>query len=145
VDHSIEPNRIKRLSTVLIAALPPGCSSGASSLLFSPDSRRLIVATAQNGFLVVVDIAENSEPRVLRVFNHHRLVNPRIRSELSPVSGIASMEIDEERQVQSGDGDVDISIRQLAVSPDGQWLSSSDIKGRTFVFNLDSLQVDYSY
>ncbi|PVG01220.1 WD40 repeat-like protein [Serendipita vermifera] len=141
VNHTVEVKRVKKFSTALVAALPAGSSSGASSLLFSPDSRRLIVATAQNGFLVVIDIEEHSEPRALRVFNHHRQLNARIRSEQSPLQGDTLMEVDYEgEQRQTSDGEIDISIRQLAVSPDGQWLASSDLKGRTLIFNLDSLQ-----
>lgn len=32
-------------------------------------------------------------------------------------------------------------ISLIVCSPDGQWLTTSDLRGRTHVFNLDSLQV----
>jgi U3 small nucleolar RNA-associated protein 4 len=99
--------------------------------------------------ILVVDLS-GEKLRVLRRFDHHRLFHPVIQERV--VKGRKS----------DGDGDVDMSdppvdsieesenqpstpvivnILRVSISPDGQWLASSDDRSRTHVFNLDSIQV----
>jgi U3 small nucleolar RNA-associated protein 4 len=39
--------------------------------------------------------------------------------------------------------DASCHVSQMAVSADGQWLATSDLHGRTHVFNLDVVKVNY--
>ena len=34
-----------------------------------------------------------------------------------------------------------VNVLRISISPDGQWLASSDDRSRTHIFNLDSIQV----
>ena len=50
-------------------------------------------------------------------------------------------EVDEEEKIdESGEARRPV-ISHVAVSPDGQWLATSDLHRRTHVFNEDALQV----
>ena len=101
---------------------------------------------------------------VIRHFPHHRLRSGVALSRgaervIKPLPGTAnivspdpdSSDVDQVKEV-AGEGDeeekIDESgearwpaISHVAVSPDGQWLATSDLRGRTYVFNVDAIQV----
>lgn len=41
-------------------------------------------------------------------------------------------------------GTVSTTISRMAISADGQWLATTDDLSRTYIFNLDSVQVSFS-
>ena len=83
--------------------------------------------------VVIVDISqwEAGKFDVLAKFSQHRGTGGK---------GAGSMDVDGEVETAGGDGQVE-TIISMAVSADGQWLSTGDAKNRIFVFNLDTLQV----
>ncbi|KAJ3038796.1 U3 small nucleolar RNA-associated protein 4 [Rhizophlyctis rosea] len=97
--------------------LPP-----ASTLLFTPDSSRLIVA-GTDSVIYIVDItqAESGTFSVEARFTDH-----------------AGLDEDGGR-VEGREGEGKELVYYLAVSWDGQWLGSGDLKGRVKVWNLDTL------
>jgi U3 small nucleolar RNA-associated protein 4 len=101
------------------------------------DSNKIIVGTSNGSLIVVLELDEN-DARILRTFNHHQQTPQRSRLLRRKTNEVNSMEIDTSQDVKEVHAPI---ISLLAVSPDGQWLASSDINGKTFIFNLDSLQV----
>lgn len=101
------------------------------------DSKKIIVATSNGSFIVVLELDEN-DARILRTFDHHQQTSQRSRLSRHKANGIDSMEIDTPQVIKEVHAPI---ISLLAVSPDGQWLASSDTNGKTYIFNLDSLQV----
>ncbi|KAF9201809.1 U3 small nucleolar RNA-associated protein [Haplosporangium sp. Z 27] len=104
--------------------------TGAHYLTFTPDSTRLVVASTDS-HVVIVDIAqwESGKFDILRKFGQHRGTGAKDNE---------SMDVDEEELI-GGEGQVE-TIVFMAVSADGQWLATGDLKNRIFVFNLDTLQ-----
>nr|GAT47880.1 predicted protein [Mycena chlorophos] len=137
-DGSIKPKRIRGFPAILRAQLPPkSTSSGGLAFQFTPDSSKLVISTAAGSFILVVDLGSTQDqPRVLRRFDHHRNLNSTKHRAVAGRSG------DEEPQSEEEASAVPIStsILRLATSFDGQWLASSDVHGRTHIFNLDSVQ-----
>ncbi|CCA72004.1 related to UTP4-U3 snoRNP protein [Serendipita indica DSM 11827] len=131
---TLQPKRIKTIATIIKDSLPSSCSGGATSLIFSPDSSKLIVGLAQSGYVVVLSLDTRSNPLVLRVFDQHRHLDSRTRL-LKPLSTSSSMDIDDADEQNL----IVTHISNLATSLDGQWLASSDVLGRINVFNLDAL------
>lgn len=77
---------------------------------------------------------------MLRVFNQHR--QPDLRTRLTRrVHGSDPMEVDEAQADEEGKIGSRAYVSLLSVSPDGQWLASSDADGKSFVFHMDSLRV----
>lgn len=94
--------------------------TGASALVFTPDSRRLVLATWTGARIVLLDLDEQAREEVVRVFDSHREKDP--------------------------DGDKDeqnegVRVARVGVSPDCQWLATADSTGRVCVFNMDSVKV----
>ncbi|KAF8592053.1 WD40 repeat-like protein [Ramaria rubella] len=133
---------------------------GATSLLFTSDSSKLIIgASMGNSLLVVVDLAgdDTNGPRVLRSFDHHRMQNvvvggtravKNLRASVD-VNGVDSNESPDETDTIIEDRptlrSLDVlsatsTIRCMAASMDGQWLASADTRHRIHVFNMDSVQ-----
>ncbi|KAG8808373.1 U3 small nucleolar RNA-associated protein [Serendipita sp. 399] len=135
-EESLRARRIRVLPSILQSAFPHQESVGASVLTFSPDSKKLVIGVVQGGYVAVLSVGE--EPRVLRTFDQHRQPDPRTRSLRSRGLRRDEMEVDDASEAENETG---ARISRLAVSPDGQWLASSDLNGRTYVFNLDSLQL----
>lgn len=50
-------------------------------------------------------------------------------------------EEDESDEEEADEKIVPTTVTRMSVSPDGQWLATSDDRCRTHVFNLDSIQV----
>jgi U3 small nucleolar RNA-associated protein 4 len=163
VTGNLKPKRIRDFSSILQTHLPDSpISTGGSVFHFTPDSRKLAMATALSSYILFVDLGTNSEkPRVLRRFNHHRTRNLVGGDRI--VKRTAS-EVKEERERrkkafemgQNGASNVDIimadidadeagpavtSVSRMAISADGQWLATMDDLARTYIFNLDSVQV----
>ena len=115
--------------------------TGSISLSFTPDSSKLTLATAISSFVLIVDLTDQ-KPRVLRCFDHHR--KRRVARSDRVVKGLPN---GMDASLTEGDGDmpdeasVSANVLRMAISPDGQWLATSDDRCRTNIFNMDSLKV----
>ncbi|KAH9845957.1 hypothetical protein C2E23DRAFT_885146 [Lenzites betulinus] len=141
----------------------PGTSSGASSLLFTPDSSKLVLATSASATVLIIDLGSAERPpRVLRKFEQHSIregtVNGRVvrgkRHAGPSANADGDVDMTEEHadpasssdSESESDSDVESSkrvhttITRMAVSADGQWLATADDRRRTHVFNLDAVQ-----
>ncbi|KAF7320238.1 WD-REPEATS-REGION domain-containing protein [Mycena kentingensis (nom. inval.)] len=152
LDGNITPKRIRDFATILSACLPPkSTSTGGLAFCFTPDSSKLVISTAAGSYVLVVDLGRaDQQPRVLRRFDHHRTsTSPKHRV----VAGRSGSADEEDGDVPMEEGEAQsepeadtpatptsTSILRLATSYDGQWLASSDVHGRTHIFNLDSVQ-----
>lgn len=161
----LKPRRIRDFSAILKNASPGAqVSTGASSLCFTPDSSKLVIATSVTSIIHIIDLgSDSSVPRVLRRFDHHRqhdrLLGGRVVKGRKPQPQPQAFEDDDEEQQevedkgehqeedqepeQSADGEV-VTIWRTAISPDGQWLATTDDHRQTHIFNLDSIQVSPS-
>ncbi|KAG2750794.1 WD40 repeat-like protein [Suillus brevipes Sb2] len=110
-------------------------STGGSSFTFTPDSSKLIMASAITSLILVIDLSSEA-PIVLRTFNQH--CNAGSITSGRVVRGINKGTSDGDGQSIGGIDSV--AIMKMAVSPDGQWLATSDDLCRIFIFNLDSIQ-----
>ncbi|KAG5719325.1 U3 small nucleolar RNA-associated protein 4 [Termitomyces sp. T112] len=140
--------RIRDFSSILQVHLPSSdTSTGGQAFRFTPDSSKLVMSTMASSYVLVIDLA-GEKPRVLRRFDQHRSKNSIVHDRV--IKGCKS------------DGDVDmvdatnnddcsvypqksstpavVSILRMSISPDGQWLATSDDHARTHIFNLDSIQ-----
>lgn len=152
----LKPKRIRDFASILEPHLPSTpASTGASCFVFAPDSRKLVMASAISSYILVIDLA-SEKPRVLRRFEHHRMQNIVLGERV--VKGRQRSQDAEDVEMQDttagekaedadeSDEDVDppkpviATVTRMAVSPDGQWLATSDDHRRTHVFNLDSVQ-----
>ncbi|KZT74838.1 WD40 repeat-like protein [Daedalea quercina L-15889] len=164
----LTPRRIRDFSAILHSQLPDKTqSAGASSLIFSPDSSKLVITTAMSSYIVIFDLGRGSAPRspvVLRRFDQHRAADTTVGGRVIKGNGRMRQhsEVQEDTAVppadagdlQDGDASEDESssaeddtspnnavptVTRMAASPDGQWLVTTDTHGRTFIFNLDSV------
>ncbi|KAH9937471.1 WD40-repeat-containing domain protein [Fomitopsis serialis] len=118
----LTPRRIRDFSAILHSQLPDKTpSAGASSLIFSPDSSKLVVATAMSSYVVVFDLGEDRQQ--------------------GPAEDASPAPDDESSAIEDGlpQSNAIPTVTRMATSPDGQWLVTTDTHGRTFVFNLDSV------
>lgn len=134
-----------------------GC--GASSLLFTPDSRRLVLALAASAHTIVLELSmDGNSVEVVRSFApQHTLVGGRSikgngkasrrsrkkAADVEPNGDIEMAESDESED-ENDKPTAKASapwITGLASSDDSQWLSTSDLDGKVTVFNLDTLQL----
>ncbi|KAJ3508306.1 hypothetical protein NLJ89_g5832 [Agrocybe chaxingu] len=173
----INLKRIKDFATTLQSQIPTSythpASTGGLSFRFTPDSSKLVMSTAMSSYVLVVDLT-CEKPRVLRRFDHHRMLDSvvhdrvmkgRVVGKKSELNGRAAVngDVEGDKDVEMGDADSPpptehsedeseeseredvmltaavVSIDQIAISTDGQWLATSDNKARTHVFNLDSI------
>ncbi|OCH96584.1 YVTN repeat-like/Quino protein amine dehydrogenase [Obba rivulosa] len=156
----LKPRRIRDFPSILAGELSSSESTGASSLVFSPDSTKLVVATSMSSYILVIDLGTGT-PRVLRKFQQHRMrdivLGKRVvrgRKEQEDVEMVDTENTDmagkdAEKNAESSDSGSEeeenanvepATVTRMAVSPDGQWLASTDDRCRTHVFNLDSVQ-----
>ncbi|KAG8220082.1 WD40 repeat-like protein [Butyriboletus roseoflavus] len=140
----MQPRRIRSLTAVLeahisISSSKGSRSTGGSYFIFTPDSSKMVLASVSTSFILIIDLI-TEEPTVLRRFDQHRkstslsggrLVRGSSRSQVQDAA-------DDEGELPQSDGPP--SVVRMAVSPDGQWLATSDELCRTSVFNLDSIQ-----
>ncbi|KAI6134122.1 WD40 repeat-like protein [Pisolithus thermaeus] len=146
----VKANRIRSFTSLLQEQLavagskePP--STGGRKFVFTPDSTKMIMASASTSVVVVIDLGSN-EPTILRQFEHHRKISSLsgrrvIRgTSRGPKTHASHRGGDHEDTDEMTNSGIPPSILQMAVSPDGQWLASSDEWCRTFIYNLDSIQ-----
>ncbi|OBZ79661.1 U3 small nucleolar RNA-associated protein 4 [Grifola frondosa] len=144
----LKPKRIRDFASIIHGHLSGSSSStGSSSLTFTPDSSKLVLATSASSRVVIVELGSGDRSsRVLRVFEQHRMRDGLVRDRV-----IRGRKGDEDAQIENAatvmsDDDFDsvetvkTTITRMAVSADGQWLATSDDLCRTHVFNLDSVQ-----
>jgi U3 small nucleolar RNA-associated protein 4 len=155
----VNPKRVRDLQSLLREHLPDTLSScGASALTFSPDSSKLIIATT-TAFVLVLDlVSDSTSARVLRRFDQHRH-----RSTLAEGRVLTGRRNDEDHEADASESEQDVeehetenrgmassqptnakpmpaTVTRMAISPDGQWLATTDDHLRTHIFNLDSVQ-----
>ncbi|KAH9853178.1 WD40 repeat-like protein [Lenzites betulinus] len=159
----LKPRRIRTFASMVQSQLP-GSSSGASSLLFTPDSSKLVLATSASATVLIIDLGSvERPPRVLRKFEQHSIregiVNGRVVRGKRHAGTSANTDGDIDMTTESqdpsnsasesdsdSDSDVESSkrvlttITRMAVSADGQWLATANDHRRTHVFNLDAVQ-----
>ena len=152
----LKPKRVRDLQSLLREHLPNTPSScGASALTFSPDSSKLIIATT-TAFVLVLDlVSDSASARVLRRFDQHRHRSPMAEGRvLTGRRNDDDHEADESEPEMDVDGEsreiadpqpinpepMPATITRMAISPDGQWLATTDDHVRTHIFNLDSVQ-----
>jgi len=163
----LTPRRIRDFSAILHSQLPDKTpSAGASSLIFSPDSSRLVVATAMSSYIVVFDLGRGGgsrPPIAMRRFDQHRvagsilggrIIKGRTRQHPGPAEDASPASDESAEAPEDGDafesessaiddglpqGNAISTVTRMATSSDGQWLVTTDTHGRTFVFNLDSV------
>lgn len=136
-------------------------TTGATSLMFTSDSSKLIVGASMGSALImIVDLKGegNDGPRVLRTFEQHRMQNIVVGTNRVVGNVQASSDVSGEAPHNSGDSSseetgeissfrssnalsVASTITSMAASTDGQWLASADTRNRVHIFNLDSVQV----
>jgi len=135
---------------------------------FTPDSRKLIIAISSRILVLeLIDAAEPGKPgriygaNVIRSFAQHRqrnaagsrngrVIKPLPERMVSAMSGGNAPDAhggdassDEDNAVEGPSSeDCSSHVSQMAVSADGQWLATSDLRGRTHVFNLDVMKVN---
>ena len=116
------------------------------------------MAMTMSGYVLVVDLGTaDNKPRVLRRFEHHRMKNHIVGNRV--IKGLKAAKVVQEVEGPEADADdgkeesesdeasededeqITVTVTRMAVSPDGQWLATSDDRSRTHVFNLDSIQV----
>jgi len=139
MDGVLQPRRVRAFSDVIKSYLGPEATIGATALSFSADGTKLIIGLSQSGLVAIVELNSTTHPRVLRVFDHHQRLDTRTRLKQSmnsrrDVTNIGST-------TSSTETSLDAVVVHLATSYDGQWLASTDLRGCTHVFNLDSIQV----
>jgi len=130
---------VRVFSDVIKSHFDPETTFGATALSFSTDGTKLVIGLSQSGLVAVVELHSAADPRVLRVFDHHRQLDARTRLKQGTKSRRDAMDIG--TTISSTETDPDAVIVHLATSYDGQWLASTDLRGCTHVFNLDSIQV----
>lgn len=139
--------RIRDFASVITEHVPKSSSSSTGSLAFkfTPDSSKLVLSTT-TACVLVIDLS-GEKPRVLRRFDHHRLpqlvvqervVKGRKGGDVDMTDAPADLVEESENQLSAP---IIVNILRISISPDGQWLASSDDHSRTHVFNLDSIQV----
>ncbi|KAF8306044.1 WD40 repeat-like protein [Clavulina sp. PMI_390] len=170
------PKRIKNFTSTLqsyLNSLPPSSlsaahSTAATAMIFTPDSRRLILAVSS--LILIVDLNEVTSETgktaytatVIRSFPQHRgrrgqgdafsrIIKPLPSREGVPmeedVPPVEETNEESDDLIGSSFANNDSSpqdmwpiVSHLAISSDGQWLASSDLHGRTHIFNLDAIK-----
>ncbi|PCH33429.1 WD40 repeat-like protein [Wolfiporia cocos MD-104 SS10] len=73
----LKPKRVRNFTSILQSHLPGHApQTGASSLQFTPDSTKLVVATSTFSYVIIIDLGAGTGkpfPRVLRKFEQHRM------------------------------------------------------------------------
>jgi U3 small nucleolar RNA-associated protein 4 len=158
---------MRDFSSIIKAHLPrTSTSTGGSAFQFTPDSQKLAIATAMSSHILLVDLS-GGRPRVLRRFDHHQAHNlvggdrvvKKFKSDWTTSmmqeerakrkKAFENGQIDEGTDAVMVDGiseDESVTdVSRMAISADGQWLATSDGLARTYIFNLDSVQVSFLF
>ncbi|WVF67825.1 hypothetical protein IAT40_002586 [Kwoniella sp. CBS 6097] len=169
---SLRPTRIKTfLETLLESPLVshlsiPSKGCGASSLLFTSDSQRLVISLVASGQIVVLNLPAEEQIRdgveVVKCFARDdklidgRVVKGKANGNGATPNGHGHSDVDMENDKDSEEESDGESVEEeglgekeenqpwvscLAASEDGQWLGVADLAGRVSVFNLDTLQL----
>lgn len=126
------------------------------------------MATAMTSHILFIDLgADGQKPRVLRKFDHHRSQNliggrlhvtkykgkqqnkERAKKRAAFKAEQNDQEMDQDTVMMEADGGYETdsaltTVSRMAISADGQWLATTDDLSRTYIFNLDSVQVRFS-
>lgn len=174
----LHPKRVKSLTGVLQSHLSSSSSSSvstaSSTMQFTPDSTKLVLAIESLVVLLdlTVDSNEKSAVQVIRSFPQHRSTSTRGETRvIKPLpsstrqgrgqdndvkmNGNGSDDDDESEEAESDledgeplrrseDRESWPLISQMSISADCQWLATSDLAGRTHVFNVDAVKVSLS-
>lgn len=143
-------HRIRDFASILQAHIPGSTpsSTGGLAFRFTPDSSKLVMSTAMSSSILVIDLI-GEKPRVLRRFDHHRskdsitrtVIGRKTDSDVEMEDSTAELEESNDEEKLDNISPAIVSILQLSISPDGQWLATSDDHARTHIFNLDSIKV----
>lgn len=156
---AVRPHRIRSFATDLASAPElkelklgqKGC--GASALLFTPDSGRLVMALAASANVVVLELPEvdeGDEVEVARVFPpQHKLEGGRSIRRRRRQKAAHRLDMDVEMDSSSGSESEEEDkapetqpwVTGLSCSLDGQYLATSDTGGKVTVFNLDTMSL----
>ncbi|KAG6832228.1 hypothetical protein H0H92_004193 [Tricholoma furcatifolium] len=141
--------RIRDFSAILQGHIPSSTTSstGGRAFHFTPDSSKLVMSTTVSSYILVIDLS-GEKPCVLRRFDQHRFKESVIRNrvvkgrktdgDVEMTDSTGEDDASEEREQDSTPSIV--NVRRMTISPDGQWLATSDECARTHIFNLDSIQ-----
>ena len=165
----LTPRRQKTFSTYLSNALPTSLGTGSSNLLFTRDSRRLILATSFGSSIAVVELpgGKDEDFEVVKVFGEHgardggrelrgKVANGKVNGDgdikMNGINGNGKHHDSESEDEDDSDGESEVgasssnnskpaSVTCLAVSGDGRWLASADLERKVCVFDLEALKV----
>ncbi|KAG6902800.1 hypothetical protein C0995_011287 [Termitomyces sp. Mi166 len=139
----------KLFSLTFDAHLPnSNMSTGGQAFHFTPDSSKLVMSTTASSHVLVIDLV-GEKPRVLRKFDQHRFKNSTVHDRVVKgrrTDGDVDMmdatadNVDHSEDNEKSSTPAVVSILRMSISPDGQWLATSDDHARTHIFNLDSIQ-----
>ncbi len=159
---ALEPRRIASFGTAFAntkrdAGASRATAPGASGLVFTPDSRRLVLSSYASAMVYVVDIETTGACTIAASFDlHRRKASPvshgrQLAGKLSgrpSVNGHADESMQDDQDDDESTPSIDAAsskeqvyavVHHLKVSPDGQWLLTMDSLRRTHVFSLDLL------
>lgn len=157
-NNILTPRRIKSFSTLLSQSLPSNIlGTGSSTLLFTPDSKKLLLSTSFGSNIVVVDLENELSMEVLRTGGGMKKggremkglkVNGKVNG-----NGKAHEESeesdDEEEDEDEDDGEMEeveskrATVVTSGVSSDGKWFAVADLERRVEVFDLSTLSVRF--
>ncbi|KAJ3250685.1 U3 small nucleolar RNA-associated protein 4 [Chytriomyces hyalinus] len=96
---------------------------GSTSIEFTPDSKRLVLA-GTDSIVRIVAISDAGFPILAQLTQHRGTVGSGNRKNASSNVGFTGREL----------------VSSLAVSEDSQWLATGDLANRIHIFNLDSMK-----
>jgi len=114
---------------------PKTALTPAHQLAFSPDSKKLIIAT-QDSLIQVYDIETDS---ILKTFGEHQGEFGMLYSIQYPLVSLAYLSCFLIVMLKDGKRTI-ATITHLAVSDDGNWIGSVDTVNRLNIYNLPQLQ-----
>src|SRR5258708_1377972 len=123
----LKPRRMRAFGDVAKAHFGPETTFGATALTFSADGTKLIIGLSQSGLVAIVELHAATDPKIIRVFDHHRQLDARTRLKQGMKSRRDAMDMDS--SISSPETGTDAVIVHLATSYDGQWLASTDLRG----------------
>lgn len=166
-NDELVPRRQKTFSTTLSSALPTSLGTGSASLAFTPDSKKLILATSFGGTIAIVEMSSESSAktedtfRVVKVFGEHAAKHKgerETRGRNGKTNGTSNGDVEMNGVHSDSEDDEDAeegvakeaqantsttTIACLSISSDGKWLASADLERRVCVFDLESLKVNH--
>ena len=143
----LKPRKIKQFYSIIFEHLKLGEREGASAMGFSPDSTKLVLGMHSCASVLVLNLAEQCsdrhanerrkwQPSILRQFDYHKVS----RKSDTRYSWTSMPMLKSNNNLSRAPG-VGVEISSLAISPDGQWMATTDDCCQTHVYNFDALQV----